>query len=108
MAQTKEMMMTRPPQDQVDEGVLYTIIKRFESERLPRALALKEKVDRGEVLSNYDLSFLEEVFHDSHYIAPYLSRHPKYNELATSVLALYKEITSKGLENEKAASGKGG
>lgn len=99
--------MTRPTQDEVDEGVLYTIVKRFETDRLPYALALKERVDRGEVLGAHDIDFLEEIFHDAHYIGPYFTRHPEYQALGASALALYKEITTKALENEKAAHPKG-
>ena len=31
-----------------DAGLIAVLIERFESERLPRALELKEKVDKGE------------------------------------------------------------
>jgi hypothetical protein len=67
-----------------------------------RALALKEKVDRGELLDDFDLGFLEEVFADSSSIRPFLAQHPEYQELAARMMHLYKEITDKALQNEKA------
>ena len=87
--------------DKDDDGLIYVLMERFEKIRLPRALSLKEKVDGGAVLDDYDIAFLEEVFSDSNKIKPLLDRHPEYQELATRVLTLYGEITEKALENEK-------
>jgi hypothetical protein len=89
--------------DKDDDGLIYVLMERFEKIRLPRALSLKEKVDGGAVLDDYDIAFLEEVFSDSNKIKPLLDRHPEYQELATRVLTLYGEITEKALENEKSS-----
>jgi hypothetical protein len=88
------------PQD--DTGVLAVLIQRFESQRLPRLLELKAKVDGGEKLLDYDLAFLEEVMADAVSNAPRLSGHPEYQALAGKVVGLYKEISEKALANEKA------
>lgn len=89
--------------DKNDDGLIFVLMERFEKIRLPRALSLKEKVDGGAVLDEYDIAFLEEVFSDSNKIKPLLDRHPEYQELATRVLTLYGEITEKALENEKSS-----
>ena len=89
--------------DKDDDGLIFVLMERFEKIRLPRALSLKEKVDGGAVLDEYDIAFLEEVFSDSNKIKPLLDRHPEYQELATRVLTLYGEITEKALENEKSS-----
>jgi hypothetical protein len=34
-------------------------------------------------------------------IRPLLAQHPEYQELAGRMMHLYKEITDKGLQNEK-------
>jgi hypothetical protein len=61
-------------------------------------------VDRGERLSDLDLSFLEEVLQDTIEAKPFLDQHPEWQELSTRVIALYKDITSKALANEQAGS----
>jgi hypothetical protein len=88
-----------------DAGLGQVIIERLRSQRLPRALALKEKVDRGELLDDFDLSFLQEVLKDASAIRPYVDAHPESHELASKMSSLYKEIAEKGLENAKKAGG---
>lgn len=86
-----------------DAGLGQVIVERLQSQRLPRALALKEKVDRGELLDDFDLSFLQEVLKDATAIRPYVDAHPEAHELAAKMSSLYNEIAQKGLENAKKA-----
>lgn len=86
-----------------DAGVIQVLVERLEKIRLPRLNDIKEKVDRGEVLDEPDMSFLEEVLADAQHVEPLLDRNPQWQPLAASVLGLYKEITDKALENEKAS-----
>ena len=88
-----------------EAGVVQALVTRLETQRLPRALALKERVDRGELLSEFDIAFLEEVFEDAKNVKPYLDRNPEWQPLAARMLSLYSEIIQKGLENEKASAG---
>ena len=85
-----------------DLGLITVLLERLETQRLPRALALKDKVNRGECLDDFDLGFLNEVFADTSSIRPFLAQHPEYQELAARMMHLYKEITEKALQNEKA------
>ena len=84
-----------------DEGIVTVLIQRFESQRLPRALDLKNKVDRCETLNDDDIAFLEQVFEDANKLGPLLDRHDEYQKLVSQAVQLYKEITDKALENEK-------
>lgn len=92
-------------EDSKDAGLIQVLAERFETQRLPRALSIKEKLDQGGVLDNFDIEFLEQVFEDASTIKPLLDRHPEWQPLAAKMVSLYKEITDKALENEKAAGG---
>ena len=83
-----------------DAGVIQVLVERFESQRLPRALRMKERVDQGETLTDLDIQFLEEIFHDAQQIKPLLDRHPEWQDISARALHLYKEITDKALENQ--------
>lgn len=84
-----------------DTGVAMALLERMRTQRLPRAFAIKEKVDRGEKLDGGDLAFLHEVFETAEQIKPMVDRHPEYQDIYAGALQLYKEITEKALKNEK-------
>jgi hypothetical protein len=46
-----------------DMGVTLALLERFQTQRLPRALALKERIDQGGLLDEFDIAFLETVFY---------------------------------------------
>jgi hypothetical protein len=84
-----------------DAGVIQALAERLEKQRLPKALALKTKVDGGGLLDEADIAFLEEVFAGTNQIKPLLDSHPEWQDLAMRMLGLYKDITQKALENEQ-------
>lgn len=92
--------MTEPDKD---AGVIAVLMERFQSYRLPRALSLKEKVDRGEILDGGDIAFLQRVFADAEHVKKLADRHPEYQHLCAQVAHLYHQITEKALENEQRA-----
>jgi hypothetical protein len=85
-----------------DTGVIAVLAKRMVEERLPKALAMKERVDKGGLLNDLDLAFLEQVVKDAGQIRPMMQKDPRVLEVAGRMVQLYKEITDKALENEKA------
>lgn len=85
-----------------DAGVIAVLAKRMVEERLPKALAMKERVDKGGVLNDLDLAFLEQIVADSGQLRPLMEKDPRVKELAGQMLQLYRGITEKALENEKA------
>ncbi len=85
-----------------DTGVIAVLAKRMVEERLPKALALKERVDRGEVLNELDLAFLEQVVKDAGTMRPFMKTDARVADVAGRMLVLYKEISDKALANETA------
>lgn len=85
-----------------DKAVLETLLERFQKQRLPRLLDIKKNVDQGETLSEYDIEFMEELFRDAKQNDRYLqTADDELKKLMGKVLALYKEITERAMENEQ-------
>jgi hypothetical protein len=89
----------------MDAGTLQVLVERMQSQRLPRAMALKDKVDRGEMLDDFDLAFLQEVVNDASAIRPLVDAHPEWHDLVAKVSNLYKEIADKALANAQSQKG---
>ena len=87
-----------------DKGVAQVLMVRLESQRLPRALKLKEKVDRGERLSEFDIQFLKRAMQEGQQARTLAAKLPQYQDVVNRMAALYDEITRKGAENEKKAA----
>ena len=84
-----------------DAGTIQAMLKRLNDLRIPRALDLKKKVDRGEKLDSYDIEFLETVLEDASGAQHLIAKHPELQTLVSKLVSLYGEITTKGLENEQ-------
>lgn len=86
-----------------DAGTIQVLLERLNSERLPRLLDLKGKVDRGERLEEHDMEFLKRVLEDAGGAQKLAAKHSEFQELVGRLISLYGEITRKGLENEQQA-----
>jgi hypothetical protein len=84
-----------------EAGTIQVLLQRLNDIRLPRALDLKKKVDRGDKLDSYDLDFLETVLADATSAQGLAAKHPEFKPLVGKLIGLYGEITTKGLENEQ-------
>jgi hypothetical protein len=85
----------------MDTGLIEVLLERLEKQRLPRLLAIKEKVDGGHSLDDFDVDFLEMAMADARKLIPVIDRYPEYQSLAAKVMDLYKTISDKALEIEK-------
>ena len=86
------------------DGVVVALMQRFQTQRLPRAIELKQKVDKGEMLNDYDLQYLQRVEEDSKQLAGILHRYPDLQPIVDKARGLYAEITQKAAENAEKAS----
>jgi hypothetical protein len=89
-----------------DAGTILVLLNRLNEQRMPRALELKERVDRGECLGDYDMQFLKSVFTDAGTARRLAGKYPEYQPLVDRISSLYAEITRKAAENQQAAGRK--
>ena len=90
-----------------DLGIAQVLLQHLNEQLLPYALKLKDRVDKGELLTDYDQEFLKEATEQARFIQPLLEKQPQYKALAHQVFSLFEHITAKALENEKANAKKG-
>jgi hypothetical protein len=81
-------------------GVIAVLLARAHKQRIPNALAIKARLDRGDKISDYDLSYLLNILNHSHDSQLLLDHHPELHEVALKMTSLYIEISRKALDNE--------
>ncbi|WP_096085912.1 hypothetical protein [Agaribacterium haliotis] len=87
-----------------NELTAQAIVKRFNHQRLPRLNELRDRVERGERLGEFDIRFLSEVLHDASQFHASANAAPAYKDLIVKAIELYHHITEKALENESRRS----
>lgn len=85
-------------------GRILVLLNRFNTYRLPYARQLEAKVNRGELLSEYDIRFLKKVFEECAHARRLCEKHPGYGSLVCRATSMYGDIMRKGLDNEHAAT----
>ena len=87
-------------------GAMVMVMSRLHRYRLPRIMAIKDAVDRGEALDEWSTAYLERVLEDAQQVMSFIvEKHPEYHNLYGRVAGFYKEITDKALDNAKRAHG---
>ncbi len=84
-----------------ETGIITAYLEKLEEQSIPRALALKKRIDDGECLNEIDIMYFEEQLSEASSVMPLLVHHPEYQKLTTELANLYHEITEQALKNEK-------
>lgn len=84
-----------------EKGTMTALMGRLAKERLPRLIAIKEYVDRGEPLSSFDVEYLEHALKDANDNRQHVLDFPEYADIVGNVARLYGEIMAKAVENEQ-------
>jgi hypothetical protein len=95
----KGNFMTNPSKD---TAILTVLGKRLVEQRLPTLMRLQDRLDEGEVLTEYDIHFLQEAFTDAQNNKALIDNNPESQEISAKVLHLYKVIMDKATANENA------
>ena len=83
-----------------ERAVIYALIERFEKQRLPRLLEIKNRVDGGGLLTEIDIQFMFEIANDAQRSKRLIDRHPEWHSFCAEVIHLFEEVMEKALENE--------
>ena len=86
-----------------DTGTMQALLERLLNFRLPRAIALKKRVDAGERLTDADIAFLKSALEDAQDGQKFVARNAEFHDLGIRIVQLYEEIVRKATENEKRA-----
>lgn len=95
-------------QKEAELGALIALMRRGYKRRIPRLLRIKQSVDSGERLTDFQISYLSRVLEDATRAEAYVDHHPELQDIATKLVSLYHEITEQALKNEEAGTARVG
>lgn len=84
-----------------ETGLITAYLEKLQEQSIPRALAVKKRVDEGECLNEIDIMYFEEQLSDASSMMPMLKHHPEYQKLIAELADLYHQIAEKALSNQK-------
>lgn len=84
-----------------DDAMIQLMMTNFQRHQLERVLDIKQKVDGGGLLADYDRDFLNELCQEALDSMRLVEKFPEYQNVFAQAIHLYKEITDKALENER-------
>ena len=87
-------------QELYDATLIQLMMDQLLKKCIPRALRLKDRVNTGERLNDFDIIFLNETLTDITNIKTIVDRHPEYQPAVLRMVQLYKEINDQALKNE--------
>ncbi len=84
-----------------EEGTLAVLLERARS-GIPNVLALKERIDGGDTLSDIEIAELEDIFERARHMIHVYDEHPEVQDIVAKIVSIYLHITTQAVENEKA------
>jgi hypothetical protein len=75
-------------------GAIYALIERFEKQRLPRLLEIKQRIDKGGVFSESDIQFMYQVTREPQRSKQLVDRHPEWHKFCAECTqtATFKDV----------------
>ena len=81
-------------------GIIQSLVQEFEQHRLPRLFRIKDKLDRGEAISDVDFEYLCKEIKDAGLAMHMTVNYPELRDFCLSMSHLYKQICDEALDNE--------
>lgn len=88
---------------QRDACIVSAMLRQLNSQRLPKLLAMKERLNRGELVDPEEIRYIHDCVRETLWVRHLCERHPDLRALCTRITSLYKEITERALHNETLA-----
>jgi len=82
-------------------GIIQSLVQEFEQHRLPKLFRIKDKLDRGEVISDVDFERLCKEIRDAGLAMHMTVHYPELQEFCLLMSHFYKELCDEALVNEQ-------
>jgi hypothetical protein len=92
--------MDKPSVAEIELGTLTVTVQRVVLYRIPRALRLKQRLDEGVELSEYELGYLAALAEETRLIAPLLRKHPEWRSITNRMIQLCVDLSNDAMDNE--------
>ena len=86
--------------ENIDKGVIFVLLDKFNKYQLRRARELIKRLERGDLLDDYDYEYIRNELKVVWEVEKLVKRNPEYQELFIKSLSLLNEILDKAFENE--------
>lgn len=84
-----------------DKAVIMALLDRFNKSRSAYVNVFIDKVNKGEVLGDYEQTVIDRIMGDRGKLYSIVQRNPEYQELYDEAVNVMNEIIEKNEENKK-------
>ena len=83
----------------LEDGITVVTLKNFENHVLPKLDALKQKVEAGGVIDDYEAAFLDRLLTRLNQAKSDVDSQPEWQPLFSRIVSFCHEIVAGGLSN---------